>query len=496
MALGSNALGSGEVQADWRIASDDYFKTLSIPQLRGRSFDTSDGGDTNPPVVILSDGLARRFWPNEDAVGREVRLGNKQVCRVVGVVGDIHNVDLTSPPNPTMYFPTRQTLWPTMSVVVRSSQGTDAASIIRRQVATLDPELAVFNVRTMTTMLGEATAQPRLTAWLVGLFAIVALLLAAIGVYGVLAYLVAQRTQEIGVRMALGASAGSVVQLVLGHALRLTGVGIGIGMAGAAILGPFLASLLFGIGPRDAVTFAGVALGLVAIAVAGWVRARAPRHPRRSPRRASDGMSSRLVVFDLDGTLIDSQQDLADAANALIVELGGQPVAVEAIGRMVGDGAAVLVRRALAATGVHVESVRGALDRFLVLYDERLLASTRLYDGMAEAIDAFADVARLAVLTNKPERATRRILEGLAIAERFDWVIGGDGPFPRKPDPAGLQHLVAQAGVSLDRSIMIGDSSVDLATARAAGYAGLPGAVRLRLSPHRSRSPRRRIDRG
>jgi phosphoglycolate phosphatase len=180
-------------------------------------------------------------------------------------------------------------------------------------------------------------------------------------------------------------------------------------------------------------------------------------------------MSSPLVVFDLDGTLIDSQQDLADAANALIVELGGQPVPVEAIGRMVGDGAAVLVRRALAATGVHVGSVRGALDRFLVLYDERLLASTRLYDGMAEAIDAFADVAQLAVLTNKPERATRRILEGLAIAERFDRVIGGDGPFPRKPDPAGLHHLVAQAGVSLGRAIMIGDSSVDLATARAAG---------------------------
>ena len=194
---------------------------------------------------------------------------------MIGVVGDIHNVDLDTPPNPTMYFPARQNLWPTMSVVVRSSGGTDAASIVRRQVAALDPELAVFNLRTMTALLGEATAQPRLTAWLVGLFAIVALLLAAIGVYGVLAYLVAQRTQEIGVRMALGASSGSVVQLVLGHALRLTGAGIAIGIAGAAILGPYLASLLFGIGPRDAVTFACVALGLVAIAVAaGYVPAR------------------------------------------------------------------------------------------------------------------------------------------------------------------------------------------------------------------------------
>ena len=289
-----------------------------------------------------------------------------------------------------MYFPARQNLWPTMSVVVRSSAGTDAASIVRRQVAALDPELAVFNLRTMTALLGEATAQPRLTAWLVGLFAIVALLLAAIGVYGVLAYLVAQRTQEIGVRMALGASAGSVVQLVLGHALRLTGAGIAIGIAGAAILGPYLASLLFGIGPRDAVTFATRGTRSCRNRGGGWVRARAPRHEGRSARRASDGMSSRLVVFDLDGTLIDSQQDLADAANALIIELGGQPVAVDAIAKMVGDGAAVLVRRALAATGVHVASVRDALRAFSGLYDERLLASTRLYDGMASTIDELA----------------------------------------------------------------------------------------------------------
>jgi len=175
-----------------------------------------------------------------------------------------------------------------------------------------------------------------------------------------------------------------------------------------------------------------------------------------------------LVVFDLDGTLVDSQQDLADAANALIVELGGTPVPVEAIAKMVGDGAAMLVRRALTATGVRVTSPHDALERFLELYDDRLLATTRLYDGIPEVLDVLGPMARLGVLTNKPERATHRILEALGVAVRFEWMIGGDGPFARKPDPAGLLHLVADAGVSPNRAVMVGDSGVDLATARAA----------------------------
>jgi|SRR6185437_6797244 len=179
-------------------------------------------------------------------------------------------------------------------------------------------------------------------------------------------------------------------------------------------------------------------------------------------------MSRPLVVFDLDGTLVDSQQDLADAANALIVELGGTPVPVEAIAKMVGDGAAMLVRRVLTSTGVRVTSLHDALARFLALYDERLLATTHLYDGIQAVLDELGRVARLGVLTNKPERATHRMLEGLGIAQRFEWTIGGDGAFARKPDPAGLLHLVAEAGVSVDRAVMVGDSGVDLATARAA----------------------------
>ncbi len=132
-----------------------------------------------------------------------------------------------------------------------------------------------------------------------------------------------------------------------------------------------------------------------------------------------------LLVFDLDGTLIDSRHDLADAANALIVEGGGQPLPVDAITAMVGEGAPLLVRRALKAAGLDID-IREALPRFLELYDERLLVHTRLYEGTRDALNALAARGPLAVLTNKPQRPTETILEGLGITAFFRWVIGGD----------------------------------------------------------------------
>ena len=135
--------------------------------------------------------------------------------------------------------------------------------MIRKTVGAMDPQLAVFNVRTMETLLDNNAAQPRVTAWLVGMFAILALLLAAIGVYGVLAYLVTQRTREIGLRIALGARPGSVLRLVVGHSLRLSLVGIALGVAGALMLGPAIESQLFGVKPRDAATLAAAALSLL-----------------------------------------------------------------------------------------------------------------------------------------------------------------------------------------------------------------------------------------
>ena len=175
-----------------------------------------------------------------------------------------------------------------------------------------------------------------------------------------------------------------------------------------------------------------------------------------------------LVVFDLDGTLIDSRRDLADAANALIAEHGGAALPVDRIAGMVGEGAATLVARALSAAGIENRSPARSLERFLALYDERLLAHTRLYDGIDGVLQALSGHA-LAVLTNKPLGATRKILDGLEIATAFRWVLGGDGPHPRKPSPAGLQQIIASAGTTADRTMLVGDSRVDVETARAAG---------------------------
>jgi phosphoglycolate phosphatase len=176
----------------------------------------------------------------------------------------------------------------------------------------------------------------------------------------------------------------------------------------------------------------------------------------------------RLIVFDLDGTLIDSRRDLADAANALIEEHGGVPQPVDAIAGMVGEGAALLVRRALDAAGVRLDATRD-LPRFLELYDQRLLAHTRLYDGTREMVDTLSEKAALAILTNKPQRHTDAILRGLAIAAAFRWVIGGDSSHGRKPDPAGLRYLMTSSAATPSETLMVGDSAIDLKTARAAG---------------------------
>jgi phosphoglycolate phosphatase len=175
---------------------------------------------------------------------------------------------------------------------------------------------------------------------------------------------------------------------------------------------------------------------------------------------------SYLIAFDLDGTLIDSRRDLADSANQLIVERGGFPLTEEAVGAMVGDGAALLVHRALTAAGI--EPRDGDLARFLGLYDARLLNHTRPYDGMPTAVRVAHGYARLGVITNKPLRAAERILEGLNLLEFFDEIIGGDGPFPRKPDPSGLVAMMERSDSSRSRTLLVGDSAVDLETARRA----------------------------
>jgi phosphoglycolate phosphatase len=180
--------------------------------------------------------------------------------------------------------------------------------------------------------------------------------------------------------------------------------------------------------------------------------------------------SFRLIVFDLDGTLIDSRRDIAEAANTLLEECGAAPLPEERIGRMVGDGAATLVARAFAAVGMAAPP--DALERFVAIYGRRLLRHTRPYPGIPDVLSQLSQRAALALLTNKPLAATREILEGLDLARYFGAsVIGGDGPFPRKPSPSGLQHLAAAAVAPADATMLVGDSAIDWRTARAASTA-------------------------
>ena len=173
-------------------------------------------------------------------------------------------------------------------------------------------------------------------------------------------------------------------------------------------------------------------------------------------------------MFDLDGTLIDSRRDLADSVNALLVELGAAPLHLDAVTSMVGEGAAMLVRRALTAAGLPADAP-GALSRFLDIYDERLLETTTLYPGIVDAVRTARAGARVVVLTNKPLHHSERLLAGLGVRDLFDDVVGGDNPHGRKPAPQGLMALMSAAGAAGQETMMVGDSLVDWETAKAAG---------------------------
>jgi phosphoglycolate phosphatase len=187
-------------------------------------------------------------------------------------------------------------------------------------------------------------------------------------------------------------------------------------------------------------------------------------HPYVQPaRRPFD-----FVVFDLDGTLVDSLQDLCDSANVLVAEHGGSPVEPDQVARMVGEGAGVLVERVIRASGIIVDPAR-ALARYLEIYDGRLLNCTTPYPGIPEFVRQASAEVPLAVLTNKPRSAAVAVLEGLGLAPCFREIAGGDGSYPKKPHAAGLLAMIGRAGASPDRTLYVGDSGVDLRTARNAG---------------------------
>jgi putative ABC transport system permease protein len=261
------------VPIDWRIVSPAYFRTMSIPLLRGREFTDNDRG--TPEVTIVSQATAKKFWGDGDPIGRTLRrLADKRTFTVVGVVGDVRSTSLNIE-SPAVYYPLAARVWPLMDIVVRTDGPlTTVLPIVRQKVHDLDAELPLANVRTMEEWVSNSAAQPRLSAVLVASFAAVAVGIAAIGIYGVLAYSVNQRTREIGVRLALGGRAEQVVGLIVREGMFVSAAGIAAGIIGALILGQAVATLVYGVAPRDLRTLAGVAARLLAVAFAAcWLPA-------------------------------------------------------------------------------------------------------------------------------------------------------------------------------------------------------------------------------
>jgi putative ABC transport system permease protein len=258
------------VPIDWRIASPSYFKTMGIPLLQGRDFTDADGPAPALPVTIVSQATAKKFWGDADPIGHTLRRSAdpRIAFTIVGVVGDVRSTALNQE-SPALYYPVASRVWPVMDIVVRTDGSPEALlPAIRQKVHELDAELALGNVRTMEQWLSNSAAQPRLNTLLLGSFASVALLIASIGIYGILAYSVSQRTGEIGVRMALGASPRGVVRLIVGEGMQVALIGIGAGLVAGLALGRTVSSLIFGVPVRDPATFTTVAVTLAGAALA------------------------------------------------------------------------------------------------------------------------------------------------------------------------------------------------------------------------------------
>ena len=266
-AVGPSQMGEAPLQTDWRMVSPNYFAAMRIPVIRGSAFSGNPAADDR--TLVVSATMARRMWGDEDPIGRQIKAGPNGLFRVIGVVDDVRNLDLSLDPAPTMYLPASRYLWPTMTIVVRTTRpDVQPASLIRGVVRELDPQLALHNIRPMEALVSDSASQGRLNATLSSAFAMVAALLAAIGVYGVLAYLVSQRRQEIGIRLALGAARGSIVRLFLARGLRIGVIGLAAGVLGALGASRWMASMTFGVSARDPWTIiaGGAAVALVTLA--------------------------------------------------------------------------------------------------------------------------------------------------------------------------------------------------------------------------------------
>ncbi|MFN7979928.1 MAG: ABC transporter permease [Vicinamibacterales bacterium] len=276
-------------EVQFRRAVDDFFGAMRMPITRGRGF-TRDDGPQAPPAAVINEAMAARLFPAGDAVGRRIRTGpvpaRNPWMTVVGVVGNVRHAGLDQVPAPELYIPHRQGPPVTPFLVLRTSgPPTAIVETVRASLRDFDRGLALFDVRTMDDVRDASVAPRRFVLWLVSAFGLLALVLAAVGVYGVMTLVVGERTRELGVRLALGAAPGTVLRMVLGQATRLTLAGIAAGLTAAAALSPLLEHQLFGIRADDPVTFAVVPLTLVAVA-AGAAYAPAHRAMRIDPATA------------------------------------------------------------------------------------------------------------------------------------------------------------------------------------------------------------------
>jgi putative ABC transport system permease protein len=260
--------------ANNRVVTPGYFEAMRIPLRRGRLFDKSDGQDA-PPVAIINETMARKFWPNQDAVGKRFKFGSPQDQtpwrRIAGVVGDVRQMRLNEPPRQEMYFPYWQAkenwMVPRDLAIRTSADPLSLAGAVRQAVWSIDRDQPVSNVMTLDDLLDQEVAQRRVQAALLGGLAALALILACVGIYGVLSYLVTQRTQEIGIRVALGANATDVFRTVAGKGMGLAAIGIGVGVAAALALSRLLAGLLFGVHATDPITYAAAVSVFAAVAL-------------------------------------------------------------------------------------------------------------------------------------------------------------------------------------------------------------------------------------
>ncbi|HZS43790.1 MAG TPA: ABC transporter permease [Blastocatellia bacterium] len=261
-----------EPSASYRRILPDYFQTMGIPLKAGREFTDEDGAKDKEKVVIIDETMSRRLWPGENPVGQRIKIGPAETepwLTIVGVVGDVKNVGLDADLEFSTYEPHAQRPWSGMQLLVRTKANPlGVASAIRQEIARIDSDIHVFDVTTMDKHISTSVTQRSFNTLILGIFAAIALILAATGVYGVMAYAISQRVHEMGIRMALGANRNDVLKLVIGQGMALTAIGVVVGLAASIWLTRFISDLLFVVSRTDPATFAAISILLVAASAA------------------------------------------------------------------------------------------------------------------------------------------------------------------------------------------------------------------------------------